>query len=213
MTDFGVFNLEKAKGIKGLTVENYVKLQRGQEVTLKDGRIVSPNEVLDKREKDPIKCAAFIFMPDHSYIDSFVDQIGKNAFKDFSCEKTIGEDKMISTVYHSVPKRVMLDTNYLKTISSHFGPGVHHVLDCPESNLPQLALSEANFFADKIKLVCPHIFRPIFAEDLLKNQIENWDFENIKSEISVNSPEVASNLHHSFIGFQCNLNDAKNNPI
>lgn len=80
----GIFNPQKAQSIKGLTVESYVKLQRGFEVTLASGRVVLPSEVLDERERDPIQCAAFIFMPDESYIDHFVKEIHTNAFKDFS---------------------------------------------------------------------------------------------------------------------------------
>ena len=55
-------------------------------------------------------------MPDHSYIDDFVEQIKSNAFKNFGIN-TIGKQKQISIIYHSVPKSVMLDERYLSAIS------------------------------------------------------------------------------------------------
>ena len=55
-------------------------------------------------------------MPDHSYIDDFVEQIKSNAFKNFGIN-TIGKQKQISTIYYSVPKSVMLDERYLSAIS------------------------------------------------------------------------------------------------
>ena len=96
-------------------------------------------------------------MPDKSFIDDFVKNIDSNAFNDFRFDR-VSEEKKLVTIYHSVPKSVMTDPKYLKAISSHFSTDVKHVLDCPESNLPELAQSEANFFSDKIKLACPNIF-------------------------------------------------------
>ena len=60
------------------------------------------------------------------------------------------------TVYHSVPKNVMLNPHYLTKIAE-WGPHVKHILDCPESNIPVLSKSKANYHTEKIKMVCPHL--------------------------------------------------------
>ena len=61
------------------------------------------------------------------------------------------------TIYHSIPKEVMMDDRYLALLNQ-FGPNVKHILDCPESNIPVLSKSKANFFTDRIKMVCPLLF-------------------------------------------------------
>ena len=75
----------------------------------------------------------------------------------------------LSTVYHSVPKSVMMNEKYLEAMSK-FGPQVKHILDCPESNLPELARSSANFFTEKIKSVCPLMFPCSSVKDILQDQ-------------------------------------------
>ena len=60
-------------------------------------------------------------------------------------------------MYHSVPKSVMLNPQYMGALAG-YGPDVKHILDCPEYNIPSLARSQANLFTDRIKQICPLMF-------------------------------------------------------
>mmetsp|Transcript_23024 Transcript_23024/g.35605 ORF Transcript_23024/g.35605 Transcript_23024/m.35605 type:complete len:232 (+) Transcript_23024:1114-1809(+) len=42
---------------------------------------------------------------------------------------------------------------------------VHHILDCPESNIPALSKSKASFNLDKLKEVCPLMFPVTFGSN------------------------------------------------
>ena len=46
-----------------------------------------------------------------------------------------------------MPRSVIQNAQYLESMVQ-FGPGVVHVLDCEESNHPQLTRSKANKFID-----------------------------------------------------------------
>ena len=51
-----------------------------------------------------------------------------------------------------------MSPEYLQLMANSFGPDVKHILDCPESNIPALAKSKANFFNERIKMICPLMF-------------------------------------------------------
>lgn len=69
-------------------------------------------------------------------------------------------------IYHSVPKPVMMNEEYMKLFGERFGKisKVNHILDCPESNIPSLSKSKATFFTERIKMVCPHMFPTNFND-------------------------------------------------
>ena len=75
------------------------------------------------------------------------------------------------TIYHSVPKILMMDDAYLTLMGKHFS-GAKHILDCPESNIPILSKSKATFFTERIKMVCPLMF-PTHITDIAENFKEN----------------------------------------
>lgn len=135
----------KAKAIKGLIPKLHNKLLiDGHDVTLEDGTVVTPDMVCDAPAKR--QCFAFIFMPNADFLPSFLESFSSSAFNDFTSEQIDqNECKMIS-VYHSVPREVMLNAQYRQAVSQ-FGP-VKHILDCPESNIPVLSKSKATFFTD-----------------------------------------------------------------
>ena len=81
-------------------------------------------------------------------------------------------------MYHSVPKSVMLNPKYINALLK-FGPDVKHILDCPESNLPTLARSQANLFTDRIKMICPLMFPGVSLEEKMAIQQEEDQFEQI----------------------------------
>ena len=83
------------------------------------------------------------------------------------------------TIYHSVPKSVFLNEEYLRVIGQ-FGPQVKHILDCPESNLPALSRSQANYLTDKIKQICPLMFPTIDLKDEILSQIKSNEFNGAR---------------------------------
>ena len=148
---------KKAKEIPGLVpAQHFKKLIGGESVTLEDGRVVTPEDVCDS--PPAMQCFAFIFMPDSSYLSRFIKEFDQSQFNDFSEGKMMSQNKRMTAIYHSVPKEVMLSPEYQQLMASKFGPDVKHILDCPESNIPQLSKSKATFFTDRIKMVCPHMF-------------------------------------------------------
>ena len=86
-------------------------------------------------------------------------------FKAYNLEEINKNLQKLVTVYHSVPKEVMLNKDYLNVISSAWGPEVKHILDCPESNIPILSKSKANYHTEKIKMVCP-LMIPVQGGDI-----------------------------------------------
>jgi hypothetical protein len=158
---------KQAKAIKGLVPSlHYKLLTNGQSVTLQDGSIVTPEMVCENPL--PSQCFAFIFLPDVSYLKHFCDNFENTMFKTFSLDQINSNLQKLVTVYHSVPKEVMLNKRYLEVISSQWGPGVKHILDCPESNIPVLSKSKANYHTEKIKMVCPLLI-PIQSGEIKEN--------------------------------------------
>ena len=71
-----------------------------------------------------------------------------------------------------------------------FGKDVKHILDCPESNLPILSRSKANFWTERLKTVCPLLFPTIPAKNV-EDEIEtlatkaNAFFAEIKADVNL----------------------------
>ena len=147
----------KAKAIKGLIPKiHYKLLTNGETVTLDDGTQVTPNDVCGP--PTPAQCVAFIFMPDSSYMNSFLDNFEASPFNYYSLGNINPELHTMVSVYHSVPKEVMFDDKYLQLLFNKYGPDVNHILDCADSNLPVFSKSKATFFTDRVKMVCPLMF-------------------------------------------------------
>ena len=102
---------QKAKAIKGLVPSKHYKLLTdGQTVTLDDGTQVTSEMVC--APPAPRQCFAFMFMPDAGYLPSFLETFNDSPFaKLFEANIDAVENKMV-TVYHSVPKEVMLNDQY-----------------------------------------------------------------------------------------------------
>jgi hypothetical protein len=61
---------DKAEQIEGLQTTHYRELLAHRSVTLESGRVVQPSEVLE--DAYPSQCFALIFMPDSTFLDSFL---------------------------------------------------------------------------------------------------------------------------------------------
>ena len=90
-----------------------------------------------------------------------VDQIDPSKYK-------------LAAIYHSMPSHLMKNEKYLELIQKKFGSNVMHILDSPDSNLPVLSKSKANFYTEKIKMVCPRLFPTSYGDsDDLPSFVEN----------------------------------------
>ena len=110
-----------------------------------------------------------------------ITNIQNTTFADFFDENIDQEKRQLVTIYHSIPKEVMLNQEYLKMLRDKFGTisKVKHILDCAESNIPALSKSKATYFTERIKMVCPHMF------PTATNQID--DLKQKMREESVNA--------------------------
>ena len=149
-----------------------------------------PEEVCGERA--PSQCFAFIFIPNETYLDDFCQKFdfnmekatskkqkakdSGNIFEQLTHDKIDTRASVLVTMYHSVPKVVFQNPNYLN-ILSQFGDHVKHVLDCPESNLPLLTRSRANYLTDSIKQICPHLFPKISIKDKMLLEQKSNEFK------------------------------------
>ena len=56
----------------------------------------------------------------------------------------------MQTIYHSVPKRVFSNKDYINIWIIKF-KGVTHIFDCPKSNIPLLSRLNSKFYSQHIK--------------------------------------------------------------
>ena len=74
---------EKARAIEGLIpAQHYKLLIGGQNVTLENGTVVTPDQVC--LPPPPLQCFAFIFLPDVSFLADFLKNFENTIFDRFS---------------------------------------------------------------------------------------------------------------------------------
>lgn len=160
---------------------HYKLLTDGHSVTLEDGTVVSPEQVVDPPA--PAQCFAFIFLNDEHHLRNFIANFDKTVLKYYSLDQIDPTTFRLAAIYHSMPSHLMKDEKYLDLIQTKFGSDVMHILDSPDSNLPVLSKSKANFYTEKIKMVCPRLFPtsygnsedlPHFVEEQYGHAMENF---------------------------------------
>ncbi|CAD5113231.1 DgyrCDS2410 [Dimorphilus gyrociliatus] len=112
-------DLEKCVDV-GLTLGPLVaKLKNGESVTLENGNIINPEQVLSPPE--PVSTFIVIECPSANYLDSLVDNQQLKAYTDNN------SDNHSELIIHFTPRNVVNNAKYREWMES-FGPNTKHLL-------------------------------------------------------------------------------------
>ena len=127
----GKFQPKIAQDLGCMPKLHFKLLTAGESVTLANGDIVHPFQVLE--QAPPSQGFIFVFLPEESYLDSFLSEQNISNYQPFFSANIDSTKQVIHLIYHSVPLAVILNENY-KRFMYQFGLNVKHVIDCYESN-------------------------------------------------------------------------------
>lgn len=97
----GKFLPQKAKDLNLNPKVHYRILQEGNSVTLEDGTVVYPFQVIETPQ--PSQMFILMFIPDESYLDSVYSTVNKQKFKAFFDRKINRKTHEVMVMYHSMP--------------------------------------------------------------------------------------------------------------
>lgn len=123
----GKFDPIAAKALGLRPGPQFGRLSRGECITLDDGRVIYPNQVIGKSR--PGSIFIIVDCPDKSYIDSLIQ---KDIWNDYY--KT-GE-KNVQLMIHMVDENVLNDSRYVNWMHQ-FNENIQHIISCP-SQCPDL---------------------------------------------------------------------------
>lgn len=90
----------------------------------------------------------------------------------------------------------MKNQAYLDLMTKKFGD-ITHILDSPDCNIPVLSMSKANFFTEKIKMVCPRMFPT--SDETAEQIIEAEKMKNARNFSDLANPSL--DLNQTYNGF------------
>ncbi|KAJ3445875.1 zinc phosphodiesterase elac protein [Anaeramoeba flamelloides] len=167
----GRFNSEKAKQL-GLTENRDIKIiYRGENVTLKNGNIIKPTDVIGP--KIDVPPFAIIDIPEHSFLNELIE------CKEFDPFIRTKENKQIvkefSSMFYWINNEILLDDRFREWIIK-FGPKTKHIFlnKQNEFQLPtNISFRSSFFYRNKLNLIDSKLF-PINKKHLI-------DFEEEKT--------------------------------
>jgi ribonuclease Z len=127
----GKFIPEKAKELGCNPRVHYKLLHEGHNVTLDDGTIVYPFQVME--DQLPSQCFILMFIPSKIFLASLFDKQAFSKFQPYFFDMIDKKINEMSVMYHSIPLNCLLNENYKQFMMS-FGPKVKHIIDCHETN-------------------------------------------------------------------------------
>ena len=99
--------------------KHFKVLSEGQTVTLEDGSIIYPFQVIE--DPSPSQSMVLIFMPDATYLDSLFDKPSLDHFMPYSIDHLDQKQTQLKLIYHSIPLSVLInerDRDFMRS----FGP-------------------------------------------------------------------------------------------
>ncbi|KAG2217086.1 hypothetical protein INT45_004075 [Circinella minor] len=120
----GKFNPKAAKELGLAPGPNYGRLQRGQTITLDDGRTIEPNQVVGP--SSPGHLFMIIDCPDQSYLNNLIHS---NAFKQY--QQTKEKKDQPCSVIHLIGQDVLEDKRYREWMNL-FSPNTEHIISTPD---------------------------------------------------------------------------------
>ena len=161
-------------------------LQKGNSITLEDGRIIKPEDVLEK--KLPSSSILILYIPDFEHMNMLIKDETINKY----LNNNLGNNYVYQTtiIVHITPKFDMINNeNYLKFMSL-FGKDVQHIIECPEIN-QQFLYNEGKI---KIQILLNKVSDYLFPKNLfteeeslpkIKNKSEIFNEISLKNNIKI----------------------------
>ena len=161
------FLIEKAKSLGLKPGPIYSKLQKGESVTLDDGRIIKPEDVLG--ESHPSSAVYILYLPSFEHMKLLIND--KNL-----TDKIINKKNYInSLVVHITPfYNIINNEDYIKFMGL-FGNETQHIIDCKETNR-QFMYNEGKI---KIQILLNKVSSYLFKEN-------NMSYEDTLSKKDLN---------------------------
>lgn len=128
--DRGKFLPTKAKEL-GCQQEHFKILVEGKPVTLANGDMVYPQQVMEKQH--PSQCTIMMFIPNENYLDCLLSEEKMAEFESYFSTNIDSEMQEVSIVYHVIPLKVLINERY-REFMMRFGANVRHIIDCKETN-------------------------------------------------------------------------------
>ena len=146
---------------------HFRKLTEGNEVTLDNGTVIKPEQVMEP--SPPSEWFIINFIPDESYVDGIVTN---SKYEKYFADN-INSSMKINTIYHSSEDlRVFTNSKYLEFMKK-FGSNAIHVIDWRELNSEKITKWKAMTATRQFHALCPRLY-PIAAM--------NWiDYKEINS--------------------------------
>eukprot|EP00347_Sterkiella_histriomuscorum_P018145 403346620 len=144
-------------------------LTSGQPVTLQNGDIIYPFQVIDNPL--PSQSVIFVFIPNVNYLESFLSEENKALFSPFFEENIDSSKNQMHLIYHSIPFEVLMNQNY-RNFMAQFGSNIQHVIDCESCNDEIIAKTKGYALTSRHQAVCPSLI-PISQPKLRKLAKEN----------------------------------------
>lgn len=124
----GKFIPKMAAELKCNPKKHFKKLIDGESVTLDDGTVVTPDQVME--EPIPSECFIINFIPDESYVASVVANSKYEAYFEANLDKNL----KIAIVYHSINNLSVLENKEYIEFMKKFGSDTNHVIDWRQLN-------------------------------------------------------------------------------
>ena len=145
---------------------HFRKLTEGQEVTLENGTVIKPEQVMEPSL--PSECFIINFIPDESYVDCVVSD---SKYDEYFPEN-ISSNKKLNVMYHSSEDlRVFTNAKYLEFMK-RFGPNVNHVIDWRGLNSEKITKWKAMTSTRQFHSLWPRLY-PIAQLNLINYQEVN----------------------------------------
>ena len=124
----GKLNNKEALKLGCVPKKHFKKLTTGESVTLDDGTVITPDQVMEKSL--PSEMFMINFLPDESYVNSLVNN---QQYARFYAEN-ISDKNKLALMYHSLESINILKNEQYIEFMNKFGPNVKHIIDCRELN-------------------------------------------------------------------------------
>ena len=148
----GKFDVAKAKALGIPPGPVYKKLQNGESVTTRDGRLVHSHEVLGPPKVGPVMIV--IECPDESYVSSVVSN------PSLSAESFAASNQNVAVIVHMSPVAVLRDKVFQEWMSS-FGSRTKHLVLNKEICSEEVVLRRFLKIQAPLHLMNPDVYHPL----------------------------------------------------
>ena len=186
------FNKEKAikLGLKPGPI--YGKLQKGETITLDDGRVITLKDVSE--EPLPSSSVLILYIPTEEHMNLL---ISNDIMKKY-IEKKLGNEFIynISLIVHITPKLNFINNDKYIHFMSTFGKDVEHIIECPEIN-EQFLYNEGKI---KIQVLLSKVSKILFPEIVFSEKESKAPIAEAAETLNKLSKQIDINIKSSCPG-------------